>query len=89
MTSNLNSNSTSAAGARNRAVSLVGAAVHDVEQQRLRILRCTAQAMVSSPGGLRFKAGTRPWLDGLVVGAPGSSGQRGHPAPHAQRPAAH
>ncbi len=21
--------------------------------------------MASSPGGLRFKAGTRPWLDGL------------------------
>ena len=68
---------------------MAGAAVHDVEQQRLRILRCTAQAMVSSPGGLRFKAGTRPWLDGLVVGVPGPGGQRGRPASHANRPAAH
>ncbi|MES2413594.1 MAG: hypothetical protein V4614_07315 [Pseudomonadota bacterium] len=36
-----------------------------VYQQCLRILRCTARAMASSPGGLRFKAGTRPWLEGL------------------------
>lgn len=41
------------------------AALHYVDSQRLRILRCTARAMASSPGGLRFKAGTRPWLDGL------------------------
>ena len=34
-------------------------------QQCLRILRCTAQALINSPGGLRFKPGTRPWLDGL------------------------
>ncbi len=38
---------------------------HPVYQQCLRILRCTAMAMASSPGGLRFKAGTRPWLEGL------------------------
>ena len=44
------------------------AATHDLNRQRLRILRCTAQAMASSPGGLRFKAGTRPWLDGLSAG---------------------
>ena len=43
---------------------------HDLDRQRLRILRCTAQAMVSSPGGLRFKAGTRPWLEGLSAGRP-------------------
>lgn len=41
--------------------------VHDLDKQRLRILRCTAQAMASSPGGLRFKAGTRPWLEGVSV----------------------
>ncbi len=35
------------------------------EQQCLRILRCTAQALANSPGGLRFKAGTQPWLDAL------------------------
>ncbi len=38
---------------------------HDLNLQRLRILRCTAQAMANSPGGLRFKPGTRPWLEGL------------------------
>jgi len=38
---------------------------HDFEQQCLRILRCTAHALANSPGGLRFKAGTRPWLDAL------------------------
>ena len=41
---------------------------HYIDKQLLRILRCTAQAMASSPGGLRFKAGTRPWLDGLPGG---------------------
>lgn len=38
----------------------------DVAAQRMRILRCTAHAMANSPGGLRFKEGSRPWLDGLV-----------------------
>ena len=38
---------------------------HEFEQQCLRILRCTALALANSPGGLRFKAGTRPWLDAL------------------------
>ncbi|MBC7718466.1 MAG: hypothetical protein H7Z77_01555 [Chitinophagaceae bacterium] len=40
---------------------------HDFNQQCLRILRCTAHAMASSPGGLRYQAGTRPWLDGLAI----------------------
>lgn len=43
---------------------------HDFDRQRLRILRCTAQAMASSPGGLRFKAGTQPWLEGIPGGRP-------------------
>jgi hypothetical protein len=48
-------------------------------QVRLKMLRCTAQAMASSPGGLRFVVGTRPWLEGLTGGrqrlaAPGHSG---------------
>jgi len=38
---------------------------HAFEQQCLRILRCTANALANSPGGLRFKAGTQPWLDAL------------------------
>lgn len=38
---------------------------YEFEQQCLRVLRCTAQALASSPGGLRFRAGTRPWLDAL------------------------
>ena len=39
--------------------------VLNFNQQCLRILRCTAKAFASSPGGLRFKPGTRPWLEGL------------------------
>ena len=42
---------------------------HDLEQQCLRILRCTARALANSPGGLRFRAGTQPWLDALHQGA--------------------
>ena len=45
----------------------LGAGLHDFNQQCLRILRCTAKAMANSPGGLRFKAGTRPWLEGLAT----------------------
>lgn len=37
----------------------------EFEQQCLRILRCTAMALANSPGGLRFKVGTQPWLDAL------------------------
>jgi hypothetical protein len=52
---------------------------HDLEQECLRILRCTARALANSPGGLRFRAGTQPWLDALVPGAGdrGLSAQRG------------
>ena len=39
---------------------------HDFQQQCLRVLRCTAHALANSPGGLRFQAGTRPWLDVLT-----------------------
>lgn len=46
----------------------LSAGIHDFNQQCLRILRCTAQAMASGPGGLRFQAGTRPWLEGLAGG---------------------
>jgi hypothetical protein len=42
------------------------AAAFDVVAQGLRILRCTAHALAVSPGGLRFKPGARPWLDGLT-----------------------
>jgi hypothetical protein len=51
-------------------------ALHDFDQQRLRILRCTAHAMAASPGGLRFKAGTKPWLDGLSAASPGQRRNR-------------
>ena len=40
-------------------------AVLNFNQQCLRILRCTAAALASRPGGLRFKPGARPWLEGL------------------------
>lgn len=43
---------------------------HDLSLQCLRVLRCTAHAMATSPGGLRFKAGTRPWLEGLPMPIP-------------------
>ncbi|MDB5963664.1 MAG: hypothetical protein JWQ72_164 [Polaromonas sp.] len=43
-----------------------GSAFHELHLQCLRILRCTAKALASSPGGLRFKAGTRPWLEGIT-----------------------
>ena len=39
--------------------------VQNFNQQCLRILRCTASALANSPGGLRFKPGARPWLEGL------------------------
>lgn len=60
---------------RNRKLA---ASLHDFNHQCLRILRCTAHAMASSPGGLRFKAGTRPWLEGLSANLP--------PAPQNARP---
>lgn len=40
---------------------------HDFDAQCLRILRCTAKDMAASPGGLRYRPGARPWLDGLPV----------------------
>ena len=49
----------------------------------LRLLRCTAEAMASSPGGLRFVSGTRPWLEGLAGGRP----QRKAPLPSHAQPA--
>lgn len=59
---------------------VAGQAVNDFSLQCLRILRCTAKAMASSPGGLRFKAGTRPWLEGLSLtvqaGQGGKAGRR-------------
>lgn len=51
---------------KNGAEGSKGRMLHDVERQCLRILRCTAVAFANSPGGLRFKAGTRPWLDALA-----------------------
>lgn len=44
----------------------VGHTLHDIEKQCLRVLHCTAKALANSPGGLRFKAGTRPWLEALT-----------------------
>ena len=65
------------------------AVIHELDRQRLRILRCTAHAMASSPGGLRFKAGTRPWLDGISGGRPAASRSNSSPRLHtAERPLA-
>lgn len=41
------------------------AGMHELNLQCLRVLSCTARAMASTPGGLRFKPGTRPWLEGI------------------------
>ena len=38
------------------------------EAQILRVLMCTARLLASSPGGLRFKPGARPWLAPLSTG---------------------
>lgn len=66
----LNSNQVNAYGQQNHSVSpALGANLLDFNQQCLRVLLCTARAMANSPGGLRFEAGTRPWLEGIAVGA--------------------
>jgi hypothetical protein len=66
--------------AKENAGEAASAAIFDLDKERLRILRCTAQAMACSPGGLRFEAGTRPWLEGILVSSPASvkrNGRRG------------
>ena len=64
-------NSIPAAAPRPNASSASGTVVaHDFDGQCLRILRCTAKAMAGSAGGLRFRAGARPWLEGLSGGRP-------------------
>lgn len=52
-----------------------GSGFADLNKQILRVLRCSASALANSPGGLRFKAGTRPWLEGLQPSALTLSGQ--------------
>ncbi len=37
-----------------------------IETQILRVLLCTARLWANSPGGLRFKPGSRPWLTTLT-----------------------
>ena len=49
----------------------LSADIHDFNRECLRILRCTALALASSPGGLRFEADSQPWLHGIAdVGLP-------------------
>ena len=68
----------SATSPKPNASSAAGTVVkHDLDGQCLRILRCTAKAMVGSPGGLRFRAGARPWLEGLSGGRPNLVGMPG------------
>ncbi|MEI6804509.1 MAG: hypothetical protein WCK83_15230 [Burkholderiales bacterium] len=45
----------------------LGVALHDFDAQCLRVLRCTARALAHTPGGLRFKPGSRPWLEEVSV----------------------
>ena len=56
-----------------------GASIHDLDNQRLRILRCTAHAMASSPGGLFFNPGACPWLEGLPLRLSRSSRRHAQP----------
>ena len=59
----------------------------DIEQQCIRVLRCTAQALAAGAGGLRFRPGSRPWLAGLdVTGAMRAGAGAGHaPSPEPLR----
>ncbi len=56
----------------------LGVGFLDLNKQVLRVLRCSAHALANSPGGLRFKAGTRPWLEGLQPS--GGAGRHFKPA---------
>ncbi len=47
----------------------LGTGFFEINKQVLRVLHCSALALATSPGGLRFKAGTRPWLEGLQPSA--------------------
>ncbi|MDO9405854.1 MAG: hypothetical protein Q7T87_17625 [Polaromonas sp.] len=61
----------------------------DIRVQCERILRCTAESLAASPGGLRFKAGSRPWLDGLGatdVRAAAAAGMPARPLTVTHRP---
>ena len=49
--------------------------MHSFDQQSLRILHRAAQAMACGPGGLRLKAGSRPWLDQLSTNPLASAAQ--------------
>ncbi|MDB5930719.1 MAG: hypothetical protein JWR60_2426 [Polaromonas sp.] len=81
-------NPATAAETQNRPGLASGASPQELDRQRLRILRCTAQAMASSPGGLRFRAGTRPWLEGIPGGSPVSSRPNRQRGQASARPAA-
>lgn len=43
----------------------LGTGFFEFNKQVMRVLHCSALALATSPGGLRFKPGTRPWLEGL------------------------
>lgn len=49
---------------------------HVFYQRCVDILRCTAQALCHSPGGFRFRANSRPWLEGLGVAQAGKAALR-------------
>ena len=42
---------------------------HAFYRRCIDILRCTAHALNNSPGGLRYRAGSQPWLEGLCGNA--------------------
>jgi len=65
-----------------------GASIHDLDNQRLRILRCTAHAMASSPGGLFFNPGACPWFEGLPLRLSRSSRRHAQPRRLGMQPSA-
>ncbi|MDB5744489.1 MAG: hypothetical protein JWR68_2804 [Polaromonas sp.] len=86
----LNTQPVSKPGKTEKSASHASAAlVHDLDDQCLRILRCTAHAMASTPGGLRFKPGTRPWLEGIPLSLSMSSRRGVQPKAAGNAAAAH
>ena len=48
---------------------------NEIHLNSQRILACTARALAATPGGLRFKPGSRPWLDGVADASPLAAGK--------------
>ena len=65
-----------------------GASIHDLDNQRRLIVRCTTYAMTRSPGELRFKSGIRPRPQGLPPSRSTSSRRHVQPRRSEMQPSA-